>query len=157
MKTALALLLAFASQIVFAAPASPYAGQETREIKALSAEDVDSYLTGKGMGLAKAAELNGYPGPAHVLQLAAELELTAEQKQRTQVVFERMEREAKTFGRELVDRERDLDRAFAAHKVTRESLDVQMRTIGELQGKVRGYGSGEAESDMHQHDHQHQH
>ena len=53
--------------------ASPYAGEEGREIKALSAADVDAYLTGQGMGFAKAAELNGYAGPKHVLELAAEL------------------------------------------------------------------------------------
>jgi hypothetical protein len=41
---------------------SPYAGQEKREIKALSAEDIEGYLTGQGMGFAKAAELNHYPG-----------------------------------------------------------------------------------------------
>ena len=30
---------------------------------------------GRGMGLALAAELNGYPGPAHVLELADKLDL----------------------------------------------------------------------------------
>ena len=55
---------------------SPYAGQETRAIKALSPEDLEELRTGAGMGLAKAAELNGYPGPLHVLALAKELQLT---------------------------------------------------------------------------------
>jgi hypothetical protein len=36
-------------------PVSPYAGQETRDIKSLSPEEVDAYLSGKGLGLAKAA------------------------------------------------------------------------------------------------------
>ena len=57
---------------------SPYAGQEKREIKALSQEDVEGYLTGQGMGFAKAAELNQYPGPKHVLELARELRLEKE-------------------------------------------------------------------------------
>jgi hypothetical protein len=64
---------------------SPYVGQESREIKALSPQEISDYLSGKGMGLAKAAELNGYPGPAHVIELAAELELTPEQKTKTEV------------------------------------------------------------------------
>jgi len=52
---------------------SPYVGQEQREIKSLSPDEVKDYLAGKGMGLAKAAELNHYPGPAHVLELASQL------------------------------------------------------------------------------------
>ncbi|MBW2146214.1 MAG: hypothetical protein JRI22_04235 [Deltaproteobacteria bacterium] len=53
----------------------PYAGGERRSIKALSPELVQDYLNGKGMGLSLAAELNHYPGPAHVLELASELNL----------------------------------------------------------------------------------
>ena len=61
--------------------ASPYAGQQTREIKALSSTQTADLLAGKGMELAKAAELNGYPGPMHTLELATQLELSTEQKQ----------------------------------------------------------------------------
>ena len=46
--------------------ASAYAGQQSRAIKSLSEQDVDDLLAGRGAGFAKAAELNGYPGPAHV-------------------------------------------------------------------------------------------
>ena len=49
---------------------APYAGQQARAIKSLSDEDIAALLKGEGMGMAAAAELNGYPGPAHVLQLA---------------------------------------------------------------------------------------
>ena len=70
---------------------SPYAGQQSREIKALSGAEQSDLLAGKGMGLAKAAELNGYPGPAHVLELAGELELSAEQRERTQEVWQAMD------------------------------------------------------------------
>jgi len=83
---------------VSANPPSPYTGQEARDIKALSAQEVQDYLAGKGMGLAKAAELNRYPGPAHVLELAAPLNLTAEQKIRTQELFKRMEKKAIGLG-----------------------------------------------------------
>src|SRR5215510_12326186 len=55
---------------------SPYTGQEQRAIKALSDEEIRDLLEARGMGLAKAAELNSYPGPLHVLQLANELELS---------------------------------------------------------------------------------
>jgi hypothetical protein len=66
---------------------SPYASQESREIKSLSPQEASDLLAGKGMGFAKAAELNGYPGPAHVLELAAQLQLTPEQKTRTETLF----------------------------------------------------------------------
>ena len=59
--------------------ASPYAGEQSRSIKSLSQQDVADYMAGKGMGCAKAAELNGYPGPAHVLELADQLALTPSQ------------------------------------------------------------------------------
>src|SRR5712691_2371518 len=65
------------------AQTSPYAGEQQRSIKALSERDIAELQSGHGMGLAKSAELNGYPGPAHVLELAAPLELTAEQQAAT--------------------------------------------------------------------------
>ena len=46
-----------------ATPPSPYAGQESRAIKALSDSEIDDLANGRGMGLAKAGELNGYPSP----------------------------------------------------------------------------------------------
>ena len=49
---------------------SPYTGQEARGIKALSQDDIEGLLSGAGTpfgGMAKPAELNGYPGPRHVL------------------------------------------------------------------------------------------
>ncbi|CAG0944407.1 partial Threonine efflux protein, partial [Gammaproteobacteria bacterium] len=100
-----------------AAQTSAYAGQEAREIKAMSPEDVGAYLSGKGMGLAKAAELNGYPGPAHVLELASRLELTPEQRTKTQSLFASMESKAMSLGRALVDEERKLDRLFASKAI----------------------------------------
>jgi hypothetical protein len=42
---------------------SPYVGQEFREIKALSPQEISDYLSGKGLGLAKAAELKWLPKP----------------------------------------------------------------------------------------------
>jgi hypothetical protein len=72
------------------------------------------------MGLAKAAELNGYPGPAHVLELSAQLELTSEQKTKTEALFETMQSRAILLGKELVQEERALDRLFASRAVSSE-------------------------------------
>ncbi|WP_151633649.1 periplasmic heavy metal sensor [Noviherbaspirillum aerium] len=132
-----ASLLACAG-ICQAAPASPYAGQETREIKAMSAEDVSSYLAGKGMGLAKSAELNGYPGPSHVLELAEQLKLSAEQRARTQALFNTMQAKAIDAGRALIDAEQKLDRLFAGKAINPDLLEASLKEIGALQARVRG-------------------
>ncbi len=55
---------------------TPYAGMQTRPIKALSEQQMADLSAGRGMGLALAAELNGYPGPVHVLELADKLNLS---------------------------------------------------------------------------------
>lgn len=117
---------------------SPHAGQETRAIKALAADEVAGYLTGKGMGMAKAAELNGYPGPMHVLELADELELTTAQRERSRAVFESMRTKAKQLGRALVDAERELDEAFARRTIAADALSCLLARVGELQAALRG-------------------
>ena len=73
-------LLLGAASTAIAQHHGPYTGQQNREIKALSPQEMQNYLEGKGMGYAKAAELNHYPGPAHALELADRLELTSEQR-----------------------------------------------------------------------------
>src|SRR5690349_20980405 len=123
-RVLLSLCIAVLACAAQAAAPNPYAGQETREIKALSPEDILSYLDGKGMGFAKAAELNGYPGPSHVLALAADLGLTPEQQRQSRAAFEAMEADAIKYGRELVDEERGLDRLFASRQVTPQALNA---------------------------------
>ncbi|MEY9559504.1 hypothetical protein ABIA26_001845 [Sinorhizobium fredii] len=76
-------------------------GQQLREIKSLSPEDVAELEKGGGWGLAKAAELNGMPGPSHVLKMKREHGLTAEQEAQTQSVFRKMQREAIVGGKWL--------------------------------------------------------
>jgi len=117
---------------------SSYVGQETRDIKSLSPEEIDAYLAGRGMGLAKAAELNGYAGPSHVLELAAQLELTPEQKGATESLFASMQKEASVLGRLLVEQERELDRLFSSNSVDDASLAKELDAIGMTQARLRG-------------------
>src|ERR1700677_3158556 len=102
--------------------ATPYAGQQNRTIKALSDEDVAALRKGEGMGMAKAAELNGCPGPAHVLALARQLSLTDEQSRQVQVVFERMNAAARSLGGDVIAHERTLDQLFAEGHADRDSV-----------------------------------
>lgn len=133
----IAFCLSAATYNACAASPSSYAGEEAREIKAMSAEDVQSYLSGKGMGLAKSAELNGYPGPSHVLALASELGLDSEQQKRSRSLFVSMEADAVKYGRLLIEEERKLDRLFATKQVTPELLASSLEQIGALQARVR--------------------
>jgi hypothetical protein len=116
---------------------SPYGGQESREIKALSAQEVSDLLSGRGMGLARAAELNGYPGPMHVLELAAELELSPEQASGTQALFKKVKARASDIGRQLVEEERALDRQFSSRSITPASLRSSLERLATLQGELR--------------------
>lgn len=52
----------------------PYAGQQQRSITSLSADDQLALRAGQGWGLAKPAELNGVPGPLHLLERTLGLE-----------------------------------------------------------------------------------
>lgn len=133
----LVVMFSFATEVSAAQSTSPYAGQEERNIKSLSSDDVDGYLSGKGMGLAKAAELNGYAGPAHVLELADSLELSAAQRARTEALFASMQTQARSLGRALVDEERALDGLFAEKRVTPQLLEDRLKVIGSLQAKLR--------------------
>jgi Spy/CpxP family protein refolding chaperone len=120
-----------------APPASPYAGQQGRELKALGPEDVTALQQGTGMGLAKAAELNHYPGPAHVLQLAAELDLDARQRAATEAVMQAMQARARQLGAEILHEERALDAAFADGRIDEATLADLTARIAALQGQLR--------------------
>src|SRR3954470_17393101 len=108
-----------AAVLILAAAAAnaqtPYAGMQARPIKALSEQQVADLSAGRGMGLALAAELNGYPGPVHVLELADKLNLSADQRDSVQRLFDSMKAEALPLGARLLEQEADLDKQFATH------------------------------------------
>jgi Spy/CpxP family protein refolding chaperone len=122
---------------ISAQPPSPYAGHETREIKALSQTEIDDLVQGRGMGLAKPAELNRYPGPLHVLELAHELQLTAEQRNGVEASKARMSARAKALGTEILHLERELDTAFARRRIDSARLNELTARIGARQGALR--------------------
>jgi Spy/CpxP family protein refolding chaperone len=126
-----------AQQAAASVPASPYAGQETREIKALSDSDVKGYLEGAGMGLARAAELNRYPGPRHLLELAEPLKLSAEQRVAVEDIHARMKSAAVALGPQLVEAERRLDAAFATGSAEAGDVERLSADAAALLGRVR--------------------
>lgn len=116
---------------------SPYTDLVNREIKALSDAEITSLLEGEGMGFALPAELNGFPGPRHVLELAAELELTEAQTREVDAIMSAMSEEARHLGERIVEAERALDVAFSSHTITTEELARATAEIAELRGRLR--------------------
>lgn len=116
---------------------SPYTGQQTRAIKSLSDQDVTALLAGQGAGFAKAAELNGYPGPAHVLELATPLHLDASQLTATKALMAEHQVRARLIGADLLDAEAVLDRLFAQKEALPRAVDQATQKIVLLRGRLR--------------------
>jgi hypothetical protein len=121
---------------------SPHAGAARQEIKALSPAEIADLRAGRGMGLAKPAELNGYPGPMHVLELAEALGLSAAQRVSSTAILTRMREAATALGAQIIDAERALERAFAQGAIDGPSLQTQTTKIAELQGALRAVHLG---------------
>lgn len=137
--TALLLLLASAAlaQHHGHRPSSPYAGEQERAIKGLSAEDIAELKRGGGWGFAKPAELNGMPGPMHLLEMKDRLSLSVDQITAIQSVFDAMRRDAMDEGERLIARERALDDAFRGREVTPESLRHMLSEIEASRAALR--------------------
>ena len=108
-----------------------------REIKALSPQDVRALQAGEGMGLAKAAELNRYPGPRHVLDLAGPLALSDGQRAAAERLFAEMHAESVKLGQEILTLERSLDERFRTAALDEKELARLTDALGRLQGELR--------------------
>jgi Spy/CpxP family protein refolding chaperone len=132
--------MAVIALLISCAPAlaqQPYAGLETRAIKTLSEREIADLNAGRGMGLALAAELNGYPGPLHAIELADRLGLSSEQRAQLRSLFDAMKAEAIPIGARLIAQERGLNEDFAQRTVTPASLEATTREIGATQAALR--------------------
>jgi len=134
--TALALACALPAAAAPAMPACEMA-EPAGKVRTLSAAQQQGLLEGRGMGMARAADLNGYPGPKHVLELAAELELSEDQRQRTEALLAAMQADAQALGAQLVEEERKLDRLFADGLANRGSMLSILNRVSSLQGSLR--------------------
>ena len=103
----------------------------------LSQAEHDGLLSGAGLGLAAAADRNGYPGPLHVLQLADSLALSPRQRHEAEQIRAEMLAEAVPLGAEIVAAERQLDALFASGTVTERWMALQTARIGELRARLR--------------------
>lgn len=116
---------------------SKYAGEQERTIKNLSADDIKAIRNGEGWGLAKPAELNGYPGPLHVLQMADEIALSDTQREEVEVLYEDMRSKAILAGERYLMAETELDMAFLEGTVDAESLTELVDSSATALGALR--------------------
>lgn len=136
MKLAMFITLLLAFTTTFAQH-QPYAGQQDREIKSLSPDEVKQYLAGAGMGYAKSAELNRFPGPMHVLELADKLDLTPEQRARTKTLMDGRKAAARAIGTKRVESERAIEMLFRSGKLDDTALAKSVREAAVLEGEYR--------------------
>jgi Spy/CpxP family protein refolding chaperone len=115
----------------------PYADLKARSIKALSDGQIADLEAGRGMGYALAAELNGYPGPVHVLEHADALELSPQQLRRTEQLYQAMKTEAVSLGVRLIAREAELDQLFRTETADPASLEAATDAIATIEGALR--------------------
>lgn len=137
----------FAATLVLAMPAladeathgshSPYAGEEGRAIASLSEDDLAELMRGGGWGLARAAELNGVPGPAHLLELAEEIGLDTEQTAAIEAIRDEMRADAIAAGERFVGAERALDLAFTDAVPDAQTLARLVAEAGEARADLR--------------------
>lgn len=118
-------------------PSSSYPQLQESEVRGLSLEQIEGLRNGDGMGYALPAELNGYPGPKHVLELADELELNGSQRQATAEIRAQMLERAKATGVELVSAYESLDQEFRSQGIDAERLRNHTERIGSLEGALR--------------------
>ena len=138
-STVLALVLLFTAlpgQAAGTGP-SPYAGEQARPVKSLSPEDIAELRRGGGWGLAKAAELNGMLGPAHLLELKDEIPLTPKQVAVVTTAYEIMREAAIAEGERFLAAEQTLEDAFRAGTVTEESLRTMLAELGRSRARLR--------------------
>ncbi|MBX2838719.1 MAG: hypothetical protein KTR35_17805 [Gammaproteobacteria bacterium] len=116
---------------------SMYSGQEGRSIKSLSSEDIAELKAGSGWGLAKTAELNGVPGPIHLLEMKDEINLSSEQTLEIEKLFNEMNAAAVKLGNQLIEKELNLEMRFQENVPGEKELKSLLREIGDIRSELR--------------------
>jgi Spy/CpxP family protein refolding chaperone len=108
-------------------------------LSGLSAEEIRDLQEGEGMGMARAAELNGYPGPSHILEAASagKIHLYAEQRQAIERIHAAMKAKAQTLGHQILAEEAKLEASFRTGRIVEADLARQVEDIGRKRAEFR--------------------
>ncbi len=112
-------------------------GFEAREIKSLSDAELDDLRRSAGWGLASSAELNGVPGPAHLLELKDQIGLSADQVSAIETIFAAMQSEAQDAGVRFIEAEAAIEAAFRAGNLEQQQLRALIETSAAAQAELR--------------------
>ena len=116
---------------------APYGGQQNSSVRGLTEEEIATFRSGTGMGLARPGEINGYPGPRHVLALADELGLSDDQRAAVRALESQVFAETVPLGEQFLERYAALEQAFRDGSITMESLYERTAEIGRIEGELR--------------------
>jgi len=105
--------------------------------KGLTPAQIDSLRAARGMGMSLPAELNGKPGPLHVLELAEPLALDQAQHDAMTALVAGMKEEAVEVGERIIAAERELDTLFAAPQPDEAAIAAKVAEIARLNGDLR--------------------
>lgn len=117
---------------------SPYADafDPRAAIRALTPEEIAQIEGGDGAGYAKAAELNGVPGPGHVLDLQDELDLTVDQAMTVEDIFAEMRATVIPAGQAYLAAQRALEADFRAGELTASELPERVAEVAALEAAL---------------------
>jgi Spy/CpxP family protein refolding chaperone len=118
---------------------SPYAKLRDAGTSGLLPEEVEGLRKGSGMALSLAAEVNGYPGPRHVLEAAdaSQLALRSDQRSAVQRLYDRMLDESRAKGQEILQAEAHLAQSIRHGHVDDAGLRKRLERIGLLRVELR--------------------
>ena len=121
-----------------ATPNSPYAAgfDPAATIRSLIPDEIGQIERGEGAGFALPAEVNGVPGPRHVLDLAAELGLTPEQIEGVEALVDDMLDVVIPAGQRYLDAVEALESDFRARTLTEADLPGRVAEVARLEGEL---------------------
>lgn len=131
------LLLLVTLPAALAQQQSEYVQMSSGQIKALSSQQIEDLRNGRGMGLSLPAELNSTPGPLHVLELRAVLQVSDAQARELEGIIASMKARAQNLGIEVIETERALDLGFATGALDEAGVEKLTQRIASLVGRLR--------------------
>jgi len=120
------------------AAGTTYAGRydPASAIRSLTPEEIAQIERGEGAGFALPAELNGVPGPRHVLDLAHELGLSHQQETRVQAVYDQMRAAVIPAGRLYLDALQAVEEDFRTGMVTEAGLPDRVAKVKHAEAEL---------------------
>ncbi len=108
-------------------------------VRSLTTEEIRGLQEGDAMGLERAAELNGYPSPAHILEAAraGKIDLFADQRQAIERIRSATKAKAQSLGRAILAEEAALEAGFRTGRITDADLARQVEAIGRTLAELR--------------------